>query len=117
MIDHILENITYAALLAWTAMITYFVTKRKVSKERADTAAQDAELSIIEKQNVAVDQLHTQNIRITSTLAEFQEEIIKLHKETLSLRAENTALKSEICQLQSQIALLVQVNKAEKSFD
>ncbi|CAB4130127.1 hypothetical protein UFOVP116_283 [uncultured Caudovirales phage] len=116
MFDIIVEYMVYAVIIAWSSMITYFVTKRKVSKERTDTVAQEAETSIIEKQNVAFEKLYTQNTRINSALEEFQEEIIKLHKETLALRAENTALKFEVCQLQAQIELLVKVNESEKSF-
>lgn len=116
MFDSIFEYAIYAALVAWTSMITYFATKRKLSKERTDTVAQDAETSIIEKQNSAFETLYTQNKRINNALAEFQEEIIKLHKETLLLRAENTALKFEVNHLQIQIELLIKVNASEQTF-
>ena len=115
--ERLIEYAAYAALAAWSSLVTWFVTRRGLKRESVETQKLAAESSIIEQQRVAIDNVFEQNRRIQSTLQEFQAEVTKLHKEVLELRAENTALKFEICQLNSTIKLLTRVNLAERSFN
>ena len=115
--ERLIEYAAYAALAAWSSLVTWFVTRRGLKRESVETQKLAAESSIIEQQRAAIDNVFEQNRRIQSTLQEFQAEVTKLHKEVLELRAENTALKFEICQLNSTIKLLTRVNLAERSFN
>ncbi len=115
--ERLIEYAAYAALAAWSSLVTWFVTRRGLKRESVETQKLAAESSIIEQQRVAIDNVFEQNRRIQSTLQEFQAEVTKLHKEVLELRAENTSLKFEICQLNSTIKLLTRVNLAERSFN
>lgn len=115
--ERLIEYTAYAALAAWSSLITWFVTRRGLKRESVETQKLAAESSIIEQQRAAIDNVFEQNRRIQSTLQEFQAEVTKLHKEVLELRAENTSLKFEICQLNSTIKLLTRVNLAERSFN
>ncbi len=111
-----LESIVYISLVAWSSLMTWYVTKKKIKQELFEVDKISSETLLLNKQNIAIENVYEQNNKIHQMLFHFQEEILKLHDEVLKLRAENTALSFEVCQLNNTIKLLTKVNKAEESF-
>jgi peptidoglycan hydrolase CwlO-like protein len=112
-----IEYIVYAALISWSSLVTWFVTKSRIRREQVDSVRLEAESAFIAQQQAAINQVFEQNTKIQQSLKLFQTEVLELHAEVLALRGENTALKFEICQLNSTIKLLTRVNQAERSFE
>lgn len=111
-----IDYIAYVALIAWSSLITWFVTKRKIKQEQLEITKIDSEQTFLKSQTSLVQNAIQQNEKIADLIQHFQDEIGKLHKDILELRVENCSLKFEIAQLNDTIKLLVQVNSAEKTF-
>jgi cell division protein FtsB len=114
--EDIINYIVYVAIIAWSSLITWFVTKRKIKQEQLEMTKIDNEHEFLKRQNSLIDHALTQNEKIAHLIRHFQDEISKLHQDVLELRVENNCLKYEISQLNDTIKLLVQVNGAEKTF-
>ncbi len=112
-----IDYIVYIVLIAWSSLLTWYVTKRKIKQEQLDIERINSERELLSKQNLVIQDLYNQNLRLNQLYYEFQTDIQKLHKEILELRSENTALKFEICELNNTIKILMRVNQAEKSFE
>jgi peptidoglycan hydrolase CwlO-like protein len=112
----IIDYIVYAVIIAWSSLITWFVTKRKIKQEQLEMTKIDNEHDFLKRQNSLIDHALNQNEKITHLIRHFQDEIGKLHQDVIELRVENNCLKYEISQLNDTIKLLVQVNDAEKTF-
>ncbi len=111
-----LEYIIYVALAAWTSLMTWYITKKRIKQEQFEIEKISAESSLLKRQNAALENVFEQNTKIHQMMFHFQEEVIKLHDEVLKLRAENTALSLDVCQLNATIKLLTKVNSVEQSF-
>ena len=112
-----IDYVVYIVLVAWSSLLTWYVTKRKIKQEQLDIERINSERELLNKQNLVIQDLYNQNLRLNQLYYEFQTDIQKLHKEILELRSENTALKFEICELNNTIKILMRVNTAEKSFE
>lgn len=112
----IIDYIVYAVIIAWSSLITWFVTKRKIKQEQLEITKIDNEHEFLKRQNSLIDHALNQNEKIAHLIRHFQDEIGKLHQDVIELRVENNCLKYEISQLNDTIKLLVQVNDAEKTF-
>lgn len=114
--NEIIDYIIYIAIIAWSSLITWFVSKRKIKQEQLEITKIDNEHEFLKRQHSLIDHALHQNEKITHLIRHFQDEISKLHQDIIELRVENNCLKYEITQLNDTIQLLVQVNTAEKTF-
>lgn len=112
MIDYII----YAILAAWSSLLTWFITKRRINKEQLEIKQIELEKDYLTRQSVVIKNLQEQNQKLIHLYTKFQSEIENLHREILQLRVENVSLKSEITELNNTIQLLIKVNEAEKTF-
>jgi peptidoglycan hydrolase CwlO-like protein len=112
-----IDYIAYVALAAWSSLMTWFITRRRIKQEQLATDRIDSERGSINKQNSVIQDLYAQNMRLNELYGEFQADIQKLHREILELREENTSLRYEIYELNNTIKILVKVNQAETSFN
>ena len=111
-----IEYMIYIVLAAWSSLITWFITKKKIKQEQFEVEKIEHESTFLKKQSAAVEELYNQNAKINQLMFKFQEDVIKLHDEVLKSRIENTSLRFEICRLNDTIKLLTIVNNAEDSF-
>jgi cell division protein FtsB len=112
-----IEWIIYVVLAAWSSLLTWFITKKKITREQLETKQIELEQDYLSRQSKVVQILQGQNQKLIHLYSKFQVEIENLHREILELRVENVGLKTEISELNNTIQLLIKVNEAEKTFD
>ena len=67
----IIDYIVYAVIIAWSSLITWFVTKRKIKQEQLEMTKIDNEHDFLKRQNSLIDHALNQNEKITHLINYF----------------------------------------------